>query len=255
MALYGCKYPCFKPDNAETGVVLGAMVSANSSYTKASGKLYADNRPVNSNDQFIEGTVTMELDDMDNNAASVIFGAKKEGNKISYNTADYAPYGNLAFYKTGEKRETGEPYFEGTCYKHARASVGDESVQTKGNSINYQTKKVAFTIIEDNAGYYVENESFADEASAIAWVKSKTGIGTAYKIGVSVQNAESGKGVDKVGDFYVAAGEDFVLNIEGYASVQNAFDNGENVKTAITGGDGTYTVSAVAEDHNIVIIF
>lgn len=253
MAAFGCKHPCFRPHGASQGVVIGKLVSANLSVTLANGEFYADDELTEEVSEFVKGSVAMETDEMADNVASVVYGASVANGELVDKTGDSAPEGDLAYYKSLMK--DGVKYYRGFYYPCAKAALGNDNIQTKGSNITFQTENTAFTVKQDENGNWRYRKRFSDEASALAWVESKTGIGTAHRISVSVQNAGSDKSVDKVGEFYVAAGESFTLNITGYASVTQAYDNGTSVKTAITGGSGTYTLNNVSADHDIVIIF
>ena len=57
--------------------------------------------------------------------------------------------------------------------------------------------------------------------------------------------------MDKIGEFYVADGSDFVMNITG--TVSKLYDNGTDKTASIS--TGVYTIASIAEDHTVAVIF
>lgn len=256
MAKYGAKHPCFCPAGG-VGVVMGELVSANLTVTLASGELWSDDALNIRVEDFASGALAMETDDMLPQVASVVYGCKAEGNKVTYNTGDISPEGTLAYYRTILRKEGGinKRYYECVAHPRAKAALGNDSAQTKGSSITFQTTTTNFTIFADDAGDWRIVETFEDEASAKGWVESQTDVGTYYAVTVEAQGEGEGKQVSTHGTVYIPSGRDFVLTIEGHAQVTAAYDNGADVASTITRGDGTYTVSAIDKDHSISIIF
>ncbi len=252
MAEFGANRPCFQPDSG-TGVILGKLVAANLTVNLASGELYADDGLAEQISEFSSGTIAMETDDMTDANASIVYGATVSDGVVTYNKNDTAPRGGLSYYKVLMRQ--GVKYYKGYYYPRAKATLGNDNAQTRGNAATFQTTSTSFTIFADDSGKWRETKTFNDAASAAAWCETKCGIGTYHEINVSVQGADVGEAVSPVGVAYVADGEDFRLEITGYASVTKAYDNGADVTATITGGNGIYTVAAVKADHTIAIIF
>lgn len=252
MANFGANHPCFKPDNG-VGVVLGKLVSANLTVNLASGEMYADDGLAEQISEFASGTIAMETDDMSDANASIVYGATVNGGEVTYNQNDTPPKGGLAYYKA--LMRNGVKFYKGYFYPVVRAALGNDNAQTRGNAITFQTTATSFTVFADANGDWRKTEIFNDAASAKAWCESKCSVGTYYEIDVSVQGAGAGEGVDVEGTVYVAGGEDFRLEITGYAGVTVAYDNGVDVTSTITGGNGIYTLADVAANHTIAIIF
>lgn len=56
MAEFGAKYPCFKPNGASHGFVLGKLAAANLTVNLASGELYADDSLAEQLSEFSSGS-------------------------------------------------------------------------------------------------------------------------------------------------------------------------------------------------------
>lgn len=253
MAEFGAKHPCFKPNTATAGVVIGKLVSANLTVNLATGELYADDELAEQLSEFISGSMAMETDDMADDTASIIYDAKVEDGEVCYNIGDTPPEGVLAYYKVLMRR--GIKLFKGFAYPRSRAALGNDNAQTKGSNITFQTSQTTFTIFSDSKGNWRRTKEFKDEASAIAWVESKCNVSEYFHVDVSVQGTGAGKSADKSGTYYIAKDGSFTLNVEGYANLKAAYDNGTDISTTISNGEGTYTIAKVTENHTIAIVF
>ena len=116
MASFGAKRPRFSkitdepegklPVYDEAGpVTIGKLVKADLSVTMASGKLYADDALAESVDEFANGSLAMETDDMEDPVAGVVYGCTVEGKMVRYNVGDDPPAGGLAYFKKLMRRK------------------------------------------------------------------------------------------------------------------------------------------------------
>lgn len=174
MAEFGAKYPCFKPDNAEKGVVLGKLVAANLTVNLASGELYADDSLDEQLSEFASGNVAMETNDLIDENAAVVYGCKVNEKVVTYNVGDTAPSGVLGYYKSLMRDK--KKYFKAIVYPCARAALGNDNAQTKGSSITFSTTATTFTIMADANGDWRLTQTFDTEEEAKAWVNEKCGI-------------------------------------------------------------------------------
>ncbi len=256
MAKIGCKYPCFAPfsgaepalalPNYSSGIVLGGLVEANLTVNLATGDQYADDKLSESVSEFSSGSLAMSINDMVYAKESVVFGSTITDDEIADSVNDAAPYGGLAYYKALQRE--GVKYYEGYFYPKVRASIGNDSIKTKSNSITLQGVSISFTIFQPNVGDWRYRKTFDTEAAAKAWVESKVSVATWYAVDVSV----SGDGtVSPLGVTYVASGSDLDISISG--TVEAAFDNGTDFSASISGGK--YTLSSITADHDIVIAY
>lgn len=264
MANYGAKSPMFAPfAGAEpqssapvygTGVIIGKLVSCGITPNTAEGKLPADNTIAEYLSLVTDEDVALETDDLILANSLILFGAHMKGNDIVYRQGDVSPYGGYAFYHTAMRN--GIAYHIGHFFPKVRATRGAKTYNTRGDTIEFGTTQIPMKALFTNAGdIEEESEAFTTEEAAYAWCASKLGIGTYYCVDVQIQGETSSKYVDYVGKCFLPAGEDFALQITGYASVTAAYDNGADVASTITGGTGTYTIADIAANHEIAIIF
>lgn len=177
MAEFGAKYPCFKPDNVEAGIVLGKLVAANLTINNASGELFADDALDEQLTEFASGSIAMETNDLVDENAAVIYGCKVSEKVVTYNVGDTAPSGVLGYYKSLMRNKV--KYFKAIVYPCARAALGNDNAQTKGSSITFATTQTTFTIMADGNGDWRFTQTFPSEAEAKAWINEKCGIAPA----------------------------------------------------------------------------
>lgn len=181
MASFGAKQPYFakikeEPDAAlpvyeGEPVRIGRLVKADLSLTMASGKLYADDELAESAEEFISGSIAMETDDLLDDVASVIYGAEVKEKRVVYNTGNNPPPGGLAYYKKLMRR--GRIVYKGYFYPRVKAALGNDTAQTKTDSITFGTNTTNFTVYAANNGDWRHTEEFQTEQEAIAWVKAQ----------------------------------------------------------------------------------
>ena len=210
MASFGAKNPYFakianEPDNElpvyEGGPVkIGRLVKADLSLTMASGKLYADDELAESAEEFISGAIAMETDDILDEVASVIYGATVKDKLVIYNTGNNPPPGGLAYYKKLMRR--GKIVYKGFYYPRVKAALGNDTAQTKTDSITFGTSTTNLTVYTANNGDWRHTEEFENEEDALAWVKSKLGgapVSGGQKSGASTDDQGTNFGGDDQG--------------------------------------------------------
>lgn len=184
MASFGAKNPYFAPIESEPEgtlpvykgepVKIGRLVKADLTLTMASGKLYADDELAESAEEFVSGSIAMETDDVLDEVASVIYGAAVKEKTVVYNTSDNPPPGGLTYYKKLMRR--GKLVFKGFFYPRVKAALGNDTAQTKADSITFGTSTTNFTVSNANNGDWRFTEEFETEDAALAWVKAMLGF-------------------------------------------------------------------------------
>lgn len=256
MSKIGCNHPCFAPIATQpasslptysSGVVIGKLVEANLSVTLMSGKLFADDGVAESVDEFSSGSLAMAFDDMSDAVTRTLFDKSLSGDDTVDNVDDTPPYGGLAYYKS--LRKNGVNYWKGYFYPKARATLGNDNVSTKTQSVNFQNEGVTFAIERCNSkDWRIVSQDFTTEAAAIAWVESKAHVAVYYSVNVMVQGTGISSDVD--GIRYVAAGEDLAITITGTPT--KVYDNGVDVTAGLVAG--VHTISDIAANHEVVIV-
>lgn len=184
MAGFGAKYIKFNPIKEQPkkalpvyeekpAVQVGRLVKADLTVTMASGKLFADDELAESLDEFSYATLAAETDDMEDDVACVVYGCTVVDKTVHYKYGDTPPEGGLAYYKVLLRR--GKRYFKGIFHPRAKATLGNDSAQTRGEGVNFTTTSTSFTIFTCNSGDWRLTETFETEDEAIAWVDEMLG--------------------------------------------------------------------------------
>ncbi len=181
MASFGAKYPFFNKIKSEPEgalpvyegepVRIGRLVKADLTVNLASGKLFGDDGLAESVDEFSSGSIAMETDDMEDEVASVVYGAQVTDKEVHYNVGDDAPAGGLAYLKKLMRRR--KVLYKGYFYPLVKAALGSDTAQTKTDSITFGTAATTFTIFACESGDWRITEEFPTETEALAWVKEK----------------------------------------------------------------------------------
>ena len=181
MASFGAKFPYFCPVAEEPEgdlpiysgdpVKIGRLVKADLSVTLASGKLFADDVMAESVDEFAGGSIAMETDDMTDDVASVVYGVEVQEGTAHYNVADDPPKGGLGYLKKlmRNKKVLYKAYF----YPLVKAALGNDTAQTKADSITFGTSSTTFSVFACETGGWRDTHEAATEAEALVWLKAQ----------------------------------------------------------------------------------
>ena len=109
---------------------------------------------------------------MSDEVAAGVFGARmnENGEKID-NSGVSAPCGGLAYYKCLSKNS--KKFWRGYFYPKVRAAMGNDSANTKANSITMTYTPITFTVNEPETGDWRYVKSFDREQDVIAWIDRK----------------------------------------------------------------------------------
>ncbi len=181
MASFGAKYPFFSKIKSEPAgtlpvyegepVRIGRLVKADLTVNLASGKLFADDGLAESVDEFASGSIAMETDDMEDEVASVVYGAQVTDKEVHYNVGDDPPAGGLVYIKKLMRRR--KVLHKGYYYPLVKAALGGDTAQTKTDSITFGTAATTFTVFACESGDWRLTQEFPTEAEALAWIKEK----------------------------------------------------------------------------------
>ena len=176
----GAKYPRFakiasEPEGAlpvygEKITTIGELIAANLTLNYASGELYSDDALNIKVDEFSSGSISMENDGLESDVYAALFGATVgEDGEVSHSAEDVAPCGGLGYY-TRMRDKAGKAYFEGHFFPKVQATLSGANANTKGNSINFNTANVTFTVMRCESGEFWVHQVCDTEAEAKAWV-------------------------------------------------------------------------------------
>lgn len=255
MASIGLKYMAWapmatEPDNAVptygAGVVLGKAISTNLAVTNAEGELYADDKLAEYVAEFASATLTAEVDNIELENQALLYGATYNDGEIQFFSNDTAPYGGIGGYQV--LLVNGVKKYRTWFFPKAKASIPNIDTATKGASISFGTQPINERVMAPAYGPWYIVKEFSDEASAKAYIDTVLGIATYYKVNIQKQGSGT---VSPVGTVSVAAGTSFVINVSGTPT--KVYDNGTDKTTSVA--SNKYTITALAADHNVAVIY
>lgn len=181
MSKIGCKHMVFQPASSDpqtpnAGIWLAGLVEANLTITNATGEIYADDIQWEQDEQFASGSLATEIADLTLEKQGILFGhtySAQDG--LVKNVADTSPYGKLGYVRTLSRRGVGRVY-QGVIFVRAKPAEQNDSVSTKGSSIEYQTNPVNFNISSDDNGQWNATKEFTTEAEAISYVDTECNL-------------------------------------------------------------------------------
>lgn len=156
-------------------VVLAKAISADLSVELAEATLYADDGASETVKEFKEGTLTLGIDDIGETTAAALLGATVDSHGVVVSTTDdVSPYVAIGF--RAKKANGKYRYF--WLYK-VKFGVPSTSLETKGDSISFQTPSIEGTVLKRNKpdanGYYpwkveaTEGSTLIDEDVISTW--------------------------------------------------------------------------------------
>ena len=180
-------------DAFKCGKAINTAVTPN--YNEAT--LFADNQPDEAVSEFKNANVTLGVNSMPLKAGQVMFGhtIKEDGTEIhkSGDSANYVGYGFIV-----AEMSNGQKKYRACVLKKVLFKEGEESYETKGDSIVFKTPSLSGTALPvDNGEWREKSPIFDTENEADFWiqkkfdVKEKCGIPTASVPGDEYAAAQS----------------------------------------------------------------
>jgi len=163
-------------------VCIGRLVKADLTVNLASGKLFADDVLSESLEVFASGSIAMETDDMTDEVASVVYGAKVTDKVVSYNSGDDPPAGGLGYLKQLMRKH--KTLYKAYFYPLVKAALGSDTAQTRTDSITFGTNATSFTVFACESGDWRLTKEAATEAEALTWLKEQFKTATAPPVEV-----------------------------------------------------------------------
>lgn len=191
MAVIGLKMPIFAQiatysagarPTYKDGKVISKAISAEVTINSSSVSLYADDAEDEHDESFINGAITFGMSYLDYQSEVLMFGSQMSSSggatgEILDAADDTSPEGGFGYYRVHKK--DGMKAYEGVWLLRTMFKKADESTETKGESIAFQTPSVAGTIMRVDGyqgGLWRERKMFTNETDCISWVKGKAGI-------------------------------------------------------------------------------
>lgn len=195
MAVIGLKYLAAAPitteaDGAEpvygTGMKVGHLMKADLSWNRGDAKLFGDNVLVERDNSITDGTLTIGTTYLSIAGRMMLLGETTFGTPETTSAPqeyvtndDAAPYVGVGFV-TQESADQDDTKYIAWWYWKVQFGM-DESAETRGETVNYQTPEMAGNIVAVRPDSTLKNRfrkfaEFTSEAAAIAWVKALAGI-------------------------------------------------------------------------------
>lgn len=160
----------------EGGTEFSEFVKVTENLQKAESQFYSNDALSESADEFKYCEITFDNKGVPNTLKAALYGAKLDGNRITYGAGDNPPMGGFAFYRV--LQDNGTKYYEGVFYPRVKASLTGMTYDTKGENVTFngeQTKLIAYAT-KTTAQEWKTEEIFATADEALAWVKEQLGV-------------------------------------------------------------------------------
>ena len=192
MAQIGLQYLICAPITETTstvayakGMVMSYAIKADISIETNEGTLYADNRIVENIKEFKSGKLSLGGDHLSYEVLSLILGHKLEtmtpsGQKLTAKGDDDGKYVGVGFYATTIKDSVRK--YRAIWLHKIKFGVPNESLETKGDSVKFQTPTIEGTILTDILGVWKEEALFETEAAARQWLNGLADIDQLIKV-------------------------------------------------------------------------
>ena len=190
MANIGLKYmicaPLTETTNTSTynaGQIIARAIKADLSIELAEANLSADDRVVESVKEFKGGKITLNCDDLSYETRALLLGhtiedimdgTTKIGQKLVAKADDDGAYVGVGFYATALR--DGKRKYRAFWCKKVKFGTPSESLETRGDSLNFQTPTLEGNMMADIYGIWKEEGLFNDEMEAVGWLNKQTNI-------------------------------------------------------------------------------
>ena len=183
-------------------------VSCSVSVTNNEAKLYADDMLAESDTSFSGGSVTMGIDEDDDNTMAVLLGHTIVDGVMTRNANDTAPYVGLGRVIT--KMVNGQLVYKAEVLLKVKFSEPSQDNSTKGESLEFGTSEIEGVVASLENGDWSKAETFTTKADAISYIETLLGgtpVTTKYTVTYDVNG-----GTGTIAPVEVVAGESITLN-------------------------------------------
>lgn len=158
------------------GFVIGKAIKADFSIESNDTKLYADDAVAESDRSFKSGKITLGVDNLTDTVLCSLLGHTQDetSSEVTSKSSDVAPYVGVGFYAT--KLVNNKKTFRAIWLQKVQFGEPNESVETKGETVAFQTPTIEGTIMVDVASIWKVEKTFDTEADAKSWLDEKARI-------------------------------------------------------------------------------
>lgn len=154
---------------------VGHAVSTEVTPNFAEGELYGDDMVVESDREFVDADINIGVTTVPKAFNDTMFGNTVGADGVTHNANDepnFVGYGTI-----GVEKVDGVKKFVGMFMPKCKFFEPGVSMNTKGNSITYNTPSITGKGYAKDNGDWKYTEVFDTEAGAIAWIETKFGGG------------------------------------------------------------------------------
>ena len=165
----------------DVGMIMSKAIKADISIEINEGKLYANDMLVENIKEFKSGKVSLNGDHLSYEVLALILGhtlstlTPGTEQKLVAKGDDDGKCVGVGFYATTIKN--GARKYRAIWLTKVKFGIPNESLETKGDAINFQTPTIEGTILTDVTGVWKEEATFDTEAKAVAWLDDLANIG------------------------------------------------------------------------------
>lgn len=188
MAQIGLKYLiCSKLTETETeatytgGKIMAYAIKADMNIEVNEGVLRGDDRIIENVKEFKSGKLTLNGDHLDYETRALILGhtlttiEPGTNKKMTAKGSDDGAFVGVGFYATSIKNNIRG--FRAIWLTKVKFGVPSESMETRGEAINFQTPTIEGTILTNMLDVWKEEATFPTEAEAKTWLNTMASIG------------------------------------------------------------------------------
>lgn len=156
------------------GGSIGGIISSKAAIKYAEAKLFADNGLKRYVKEFVSGTLTVDVEDLSDDAIVAILDATDTNGVITYSDSDDQPY--VRFGTIRCKYGDAGAYYRVVCYMKVKFSQPSEDYKTKGESINFTYPQLSGEIMKNSAGDWKTEQDFTTLAAAETYLDTLVNI-------------------------------------------------------------------------------
>jgi phi13 family phage major tail protein len=164
----------------DTGLVMSKAIKADLSIEINEGKLYADDQIVENIKEFKSGKLTLNGDHISYETLALVLGhtlatiGATQNKELIAKGEDDGAFVGVGFYAT--TINGGNRKYRAIWLTKVKFGIPNESLETKGDAINFQTPTIEGTILTDVSGVWKTEATFATEAEAKAYLDNLANI-------------------------------------------------------------------------------
>lgn len=183
MARVGMRYPIYVPYTVETDAsgketetlgekkVMGKAIRADASINTSDARLYADDGLAEEVLEFVDGTLALETDDIEDDVQAELLG-----NEVNEETGDIISHADdtPTYTRTGyisRRYKGGKSQYKGILLMRVKYSIPNQTDNTKGQTITFATPTMTGTISRNKDGQWRRMSKWFDSAAeATEWL-------------------------------------------------------------------------------------